>query len=226
MASFRSSRVLPRAVLAGAAAMACLGVLAVARSAHAQRYVVVYGPPPPPPPPRYYYAYPADDREPPYALNLGLDLEGAVPVGLPQFSDGNTLRGGTGIKLRLGEQIRLQGGLRLTPEGGYGYDHLFATDDIGNAYSWDVHRVFGGARLAFGRFLVPVVYAHVGYGWRSTGDPTVPQASGVAFDVGGALDLRVIPHLGFGAHVEYATIDAQPYTPQWVALGLHADLAF
>lgn len=225
MAFIRSSRIAHRAAVASAAAMTCLAVLVAARPAHAQRYVVVYGPPPPPPPPRYYYAY-SDDRDPPYALSLGLDLEGAVPVGLPQFSDGNTLRGGTGIKLRVGEQIRLQGGLRFTPEVGYGYDHLFASDDVGNAYAWDVHRAFGGARLAFGRFLVPVIYAHVGYGWRSTGDTTVPDASGIAFDAGGALDLHIVPHLGFGAHVEYATIDAQPYTPQWVALGLHADSVF
>jgi len=26
--------------------------------------------------------------------------------------------------------------------------------------------------------------------------------------------------------VEYAAIDAQPYTPKWLALGLHADVAF
>ena len=46
------------------------------------------------------------------------------------------------------------------------------------------------------------------------------------FDVGGALDLRVIPHVGLGAHIEYATIDAQPYTPEWIALGLHVDIIF
>jgi hypothetical protein len=26
--------------------------------------------------------------------------------------------------------------------------------------------------------------------------------------------------------VEYAAIDAEPYTPQWLAIGLHADVAF
>jgi hypothetical protein len=201
--------------------------------------VVVYtqAPPPPPPPPpyydqppppRYYYRrrYYYEEREPPTMLELGFDLEGAVPVNLPRFLDGNDVQGGGGIKVRVGEQIRLQGGLRFTPEGGYGYDHLFASDDAGNAYSWDMHRFFGGARLAFGRFLVPVIYAHLGYGWRRTGDPTVPEAGGLAFDVGGALDLRVVPHFGIGLHFEYATIDAEPYAPAWTAFGLHVDLLF
>jgi hypothetical protein len=54
----------------------------------------------------------------------------------------------------------------------------------------------------------------------------VNQEGGLAVDVGGAIDLRVVPHLGIGAHVEYATIDAQPYAPQWIATGLHADITF
>jgi len=186
---------------------------------------------PPPPPPRYYYRsrryrYYDEDPEPLYALDLGVDLEGAVPLNLPRFLDGNNVQGGGGIKVRIGEQVRLRGGLLFTPEAGFGYDHLFASDDAGNDYSWDMDRVFGGARLAFGRFLVPVIYAHLGYGWRRTGDPTVPEASGLAFDVGGALDLRVVPRLGMGVHIEYATIDAHPYAPSWLALGLHLDLLF
>jgi hypothetical protein len=198
-----------------------LFALSITREARAQRYYVTYGPPPPPGP-RYYYS----ERDPVYALALGVDFEGAIPVNVPQFLDGNNLEGGVGIKARIGEQIRLRYGMRITPEAGYGYDHLFAKDDIGDAYTWDMHRLFGGVRLAFGRILVPVIYAHVGYGWRTTGDPTVPTADGVAFDVGGALDLRVVPHFGIGVHAEYATIDAQPYAPEWVAIGMHADVTF
>jgi hypothetical protein len=197
---------------------------AISRPAQAQA-VYVYGPPPgpPPPPPRYYYyGY----REPPYALMLAVDVEGAVPLNVPQFSDGNTLNGGGGFKFRAGEQIRLRRWLRITPEIGYGYEHLFATDDVGDAYDWDLHRVFAGARLAFGQLVQPVVYAHLGYGWQITGDPDVQGASGFAFDVGGALDFHFIPHLGIGAHIEYASIDAQPYAIQWLALGGHADILF
>ena len=225
------------ASIAAGSAVAFFGVTGWSSASQADVVYVQTAPPPPdyyappPPPPRYYYRsrryrYYDEDPEPLYALDLGVDLEGAVPLNLPRFLDGNNVQGGGGIKVRIGEQVRLRGGLLFTPEAGFGYDHLFASDDAGNDYSWDMDRVFGGARLAFGRFLVPVIYAHLGYGWRRTGDPTVPEASGLAFDVGGALDLRVVPRLGMGVHIEYATIDAHPYAPSWLALGLHLDLLF
>jgi hypothetical protein len=222
--SLRSRPVRGALPVVGAAVIACLATLVLPCAALADRYYVYGPPPPPPPPPGYgYYYY---EREPAYALVLGADIEGVVPVNVPRFVDQNDLTGGGGFKLRIGEQVRLRGGLRITPELGYGYDHLFATDDVGDSYSWDMHRVFGGVRLSFGRFLVPVLYGHLGYGWRVTGDPSVPQEGGLALDLGAALDLRVIPHVGFGAHIEYASIDAQPYVPQWLAMGLHADLVF
>jgi hypothetical protein len=72
---------------------------------------------------------------------------------------------------------------------------------------------------------MPVIYAHLGYGWRFTGDPTVPQTGGLAFDVGCALDLRLAPRFTIGAHMEYVSIDAQPYVPEWLAFGAHLDIA-
>jgi hypothetical protein len=199
--------------------------------ARAQPGYAPYPPPPPPPPPppaTYYYreSRPAEPAESPSGLALGLDVEAAVPVNAPQLANGNTLGGGDGIKFRIGDQLRISPGFRFTPELGYGYDHLFATDTIGNAYSWDMNRMFFGARIAFGRFLVPSFYGHVGYGWRTTGDPSVQAADGVAFDLGGALDVRLFRMIQLGVHAEWATIDAQPYAPEWVAIGLHADLAF
>ncbi len=206
---------LPASLIACAAAT-------VSSTASAQR-VYVYGPAPAPPPPRYYYY---DDREPPYAFVLAADFEGAIPVNVPQFGDGNNLNGGAGFKIRGGEQIRLQGGLRFTPEVGYGFEHLFAQDDNGIEWDWDLHRVFAGARLSVGRFVVPVIYAHVGYGWQVSGDPNVQSNGGFSFDVGGALDLHVIPHFSVGAHIEYAEIDAQPDSFQWIALGVHGAILF
>jgi hypothetical protein len=158
-------------------------------------------------------------------LDFGFDGEGAAMIAPPRSVIGNTLTGGTGFKLRIGEQFHFVG-LRFTPEVGYGFQHLFATDDIGEAHDWETHRLFGGARLAFGHFVTPGFYAHAGYGWRNTGDPTVPQTGGLALDAGFALDFHVIHHFGFGAHAEYVTIDTEPYTPQWLALGLHGDLVF
>ncbi len=223
MLSMHSSRA--RSCLRGLAGLAfCLATIAASGSAWAQR-VYVYGPPPPPPPgPGYrYYEW---DRDPPYAFAVAFDLEGAFPVNVPRFLDGNDLNGGGGFKLRVGEQIRVRGGLRITPEVGYGYEHLFASDDVGDAYSWDVHRLFGGVRLGVGYFVVPSVYGHVGYGWRVTSDPTVPQQGGLTLDVGGALDFRIVPHLTLGLHLEYATLDDSSYGVQWVAAGGHAALLF
>lgn len=159
-------------------------------------------------------------------MALGFDLEGAIPVNAPTSPQNNEVKGGGGFKVRLGEQFRFTG-IRFTPEVLYGYDHLWANDDTGAAYGWDMNRVFAGARLSFGRILVPVVYAHLGYGWRQTGDASITGSNGgLGFDVGGALDLHVVPHLGVGVHVDYTNVETQVETPQWVALGLHADLVF
>jgi hypothetical protein len=182
-------------------------------------------PPPPPPPSPYYREYYGQPREPVSALAIGLDLEGAVPVNTPQLADGNNLTGGEGIKLRVGSQFRVAPGVRFTPEVGYGYDHLYASDNISNSYAWDLNRLFGGVRLAFGNILVPSVYAHVGYGWRTTGEPFVNEGNGIAIDLGGAIDIRLYRRLQFGIHGEWATIDAQPYAPEWVAIGAHIDVA-
>jgi len=165
------------------------------------------------------------DGAPRSSLDIAFDGEGAVPLMDRHFQSGNDLSGGGGFKIRVGDQFRFPR-FRFTPEVGYGFDHLFATDNANTAYDWDMHRLFAGARLGFGRFITPTVYAHLGYGWRDTGDPTVAEANGLAFDMGFALDFHIIPHVGFGGYVEYASIDAQPYTPEWLALGLHVDIAF
>ena len=65
-----------------------------------------------------------------------------------------------------------------------------------------------------------------GVNFCNTGDPIITDSSGVAFDVGGALDLRVLPGMTLGVHAEYATIDAQPYAPEWAAFGVHGALIF
>lgn len=104
--------------IAAAAGVTLLGVMGWSATSRADVVYVQPGPPPPPPPdyyapppppPRYYYrrryAYYYDEREPLYALDLGVDLEGAVPLDLPRFVDGNNVQGGGGIKVRLGEQI-------------------------------------------------------------------------------------------------------------------------
>ena len=158
-------------------------------------------------------------------LDLGAGAEGAAVVDAPHTASGNSLGGGTGFKVRIGSQFHVPL-VRLSPELAYGYEHFFAVDDTGTTFDWNTHRIMGGIRLGLGEIIVPTVYGHLGYGWRSTADPTVPGAGGLALDAGVALDLHLIPHLSFGPHIEYAMIDASPFVPQWLALGLHADLVF
>jgi hypothetical protein len=219
------------AALFAVSGLASIAALLVTGTAHADRVVVVEEESPRPVyyerrgPPEYERQDPDYYYEGRSSLDIAFDGEGAVPLMDRRFQSGNDLSGGGGFKLRVGDQIRFPR-LRFTPEIGYGYDHLFATDDANNAYAWNMHRLFAGARVGFGRVVVPTFYGHIGYGWRDTADPTVAQASGVAFDLGFALDFHVVPHFGFGGHIEYAAIDAQPYTPQWLAIGLHADVAF
>ncbi len=197
---------------AGATALAATSVLLFLGSRTARAETRVYE--------VVTYDRPAESR-----FDFGFDGDGAAMVSPPHTPLGNTLTGGTGFKLRFGDQIHLHG-LRFTPEGGYAYEHLFATDDTGTAHDWDTHRLFGGARIAFGYVVTPGFYAHLGYGWRNTGDPSVPQIGGLALDAGFALDFHVLHHFVFGGHAEYVTIDSQPYTPQWIALGLHGDVVF
>ena len=194
-------------------AVAGLSVWLAAPLAHADRYYVV--------------VREEDPYEPRSAFNLGFDLEGAAPLATPRFPSGNDLSGGGGFKVRFGDEIRLRR-VRVVPEGGYAYDHIFATDDLGNAYDWDMHRLFGGVRVMFGHIVTPGFYVHLGYGWRSTGDPSIPPSAGggLAFDAAFLLDVHITPHFALGGHIEYVTIDAQPYVPQWLAFGLHADITF
>jgi hypothetical protein len=160
----------------------------------------------------------------PAALDIAGDVEGSAVVATPHTAAGNSLGGGTGFKVRVGAQLHAPL-IRFTPEAVYGYQHLFANSDVGPAFDWNTNRVVGGVRLGLGEIIVPTIYGHVGYGWRTTGDATVADTGGVAADGGVALDLHVIPHLGFGAHAEYSVVDARPYVPQWLAFGLHADVA-
>jgi hypothetical protein len=156
---------------------------------------------------------------------IGLDGEAVVPLSAPT-GDRNSLDSGAGFKVRLGYQFHLPL-IRLTPEVGYGFDWFSGNGGGGSAYAWDVQRMFAGGRIGLGEIVVPSVYAHAGYGWRTTPDPGVPEGSGLAFDAGLALDLHLIPHVGLGAHAEYASIGTGGgKSPEWLAFGLHVEIDF
>jgi hypothetical protein len=157
------------------------------------------------------------------SLNLGFDAEGAADVAPPSVNQ-NSVETGSGFKVRVGAQLRRRF-LRIIPEGGFSYTHLFVTDAAGDSLGWNMERAFVGARIGFGEIVVPVIYGHVGYGWRDTTQGPVPAAGGFAGDAGLALDFHLIPHFGFGLHAEYVAVDATPFVPDWLAFGLHADAA-
>jgi hypothetical protein len=174
-----------------------------------------------------YYVEERGSRSYTTAFNFGFDVEGVADVSPPAINT-NSAEGGSGFKLRFGAQIHRRF-LRIIPEGGFSYTHLFVTDDAGESVGWNMERAFVGLRLGFGEVVVPMVYGHVGFGWRATtGGPLdpVPSSNGVTGDVGFALDFHVVRHFGFGLHIEYVAVDAAPDVPDWFAFGLHGDVAF
>jgi hypothetical protein len=163
------------------------------------------------------------------ALNLGLDLEGASDVTPPARTSSE---GGGGLKLRIGAEIR-RPYLRIIPEGGFSYTHLFVNDSAGNNEGWNLERLFVGVRIGFGEVVVPVIYGHIGYGWRATGQDNNsggfgfgPNTNGFTADGGVGLDFHLVRHFGFGFHAEYVTLQASPSVPDWLAFGAHADYRF
>jgi hypothetical protein len=163
-------------------------------------------------------------------LNLGLDLEGAAVAPTPTgYGD----QGGGGFKLRIGAEIR-RPWLRIIPEGGFGYTHLFVDDQGFNGGSgnegWNMERIFGGVRIGFGEVVVPILYAHIGYGWRlgadDVGSNPIANSGGLTADGGVGLDFHLIRHFGFGFHLEYDTVQTNVAVPDWVAFGAHLDVRF
>jgi hypothetical protein len=174
-----------------------------------------------------YYVEERGSRGYSTAFNLGFDVEGAADFTPPNVNS-NSVEGGSGFKLRFGAQFHRRF-LRIIPEGGFSYTHLFVTDEAGESVGWNMERAFAGVRIGFGEVVVPLVYGHLGYGWRGTSggvlDP-IPTASGLTADAGFALDFHVIRHFGFGFHIEYVAVEATPFVPDWIALGLHGDVVF
>ena len=154
-----------------------------------------------------------------HAQTVGVDLDGMTPVG----SSPGYARTGEGASVRIGYRFGLPL-VSLTPEIGYGYMHLGAA---GNNPDIDVNRLFIGARLGFGEILVPSVYAHFGYGFVGTTNTPLNPDNGVTVDAGVALDLRIVPHFGFGIHGGYATVaSSTPGSVDWINYGVQADLSF
>jgi hypothetical protein len=78
-------------------------------------------------------------------------------------------------------------------------------------------RVLGGGRFGLGAMVQPQIFGHAGVGWLGSG------VDGPTFDVGFALDFKLIPILRFGAQVGYnvVTIRSADTATKWIDYGVH-----
>jgi hypothetical protein len=113
--------------------------------------------------------------------------------------------------------------LELTPEFGASY-HDF--DGAPNASAWNL---MAGGRFGIDLLIQPSIYAHAGLGHFGYDLPEreVSQTS-LAYDVGVALDLTLLPVIDFGAHATLAGIagddNVDPFS--WLAIGGHIAFSF
>jgi hypothetical protein len=167
---------------------------------------------------------------------LGGDFDVGMPIGqtTPSF-----FATGAGFDLRLGYRFRIPyQPLWIIPEVALGYMDLAA----------HVVRARPGVRVAFGRFVVPFVYGHLGWGFVSydplgAGDPrgtAFVGSNGLAFDAGAGVDFAVLRRLSVGAHLGYAMVGVTgpapvpptvlptglPTSAKWIDLGLGATFTF
>jgi len=167
-------------------------------------------------------------------FDLGLDGD-ANALLAPSPNNNNLSTMGGGFKLRFGDHFRLPGAINLTPEVGYAFDHVFpgSQANLANGVPENMNRIFAGLRLGFGVSVVPTLYAHAGYGFRTVSDPGtgvggnagIAGANGLALDTGVAIEFRIAPHLQLGPHAEFVYIDV-PNAPEWLTFGGHLDFIF
>jgi len=162
-------------------------------------------------------------------FDLGIDGD-ATALLAPSPVQNNLSTMGSGFKIRFADHFRTRNAVNLAPEVGYAFDHVFAAN---SGVPENMNRIFAGLRLGFGVNVVPTLYAHVGYGFRSVSATTpagtttagIVGDSGLAVDTGVAVEFRVAEHLSLGPHAEFVYIDV-PNAPQWLAFGGHLDFIF
>ena len=183
---------------------------------------------------------PAPPRE------LGAHLDADLDLGVPKGFDESRLSFGAGG--RLGWRFDL-GPVWLQPEAGGQYTVFTRPESAIPCalckYFLTEHpvRVFGGLRLGGAGLIAgviePALFGHAGYGWDTSGLPSVVtpdgrltahvvDRKGPAFDVGFALDVRLVRHFRFGLHAAYnVVVPAAESTDgvRWLTYGLHLGAA-
>lgn len=97
----------------------------------------------------------------------------------------------------------------------------------------DAARFLGGVRLGgsglISGVIEPSIFGHAGYGWLLSFES---ELTGPAFDVGFALDVKVVRYFRFGAHGAYnvlaptSGVDGPIPAEKWISVGLHLGVAF
>jgi hypothetical protein len=137
---------------------------------------------------------------------LSLDLGAAFPEG---SGNGDGWGGG----LRFGHEWNLAI-ISLTPELAFHY-HDFSGANDASTFAF-----LGGGRVAIGFVIEPSVFAHAGVGHV---DGNAISHTSLAYDLGAALDLTVLPVIDFGPHVMLSGIAGENGTEafSWVEVGGH-----
>jgi hypothetical protein len=140
----------------------------------------------------------------------------AIDVGAT-FPAGASNHGGFGVGARFGHEYKLTL-LELTPELGLAYH------DFGGPADATAIAGFAGGRFGVNLGLEPLVFAHAGVGHFSS---VSRSNTSLAYDVGGALDLTILPVVSFGAHAMVAGIAGTSSVNglSWVELGGHVSFS-
>jgi hypothetical protein len=173
----------------------------------------------------------ADPRPARADIAIGGDFDVGLPV--VQSTAVPYLSTGAGFDFRLGYRFRIPYQLLwITPELAAGYIDLDA----------NIVRIRPGVRVAFGRFVIPYAYTHLGWGWASydplgtsdrQGKASFLSAGGLTFDAGAGVDFAVLRRLSVGAHLGYNVVDVGQvdathldWRAKWISIGLDATFHF
>lgn len=150
---------------------------------------------------------------------LALDLDYARPI------KATGIDSGFGGAVRFGYQFHVPM-LAFTPELALAY-HKF-----GGAFDPSILRGMVGARLGIGELIRPGVFAHYGYGhmafFNTSGGAGDPSRSAASYDIGGFLDLTVLPIIDLGVHGAYNAFSAGDGagTFKYATVGAHLAITF
>jgi hypothetical protein len=155
----------------------------------------------------------------PSSARAAVAIAAELEVDAPSDTD---LDPAAAFAVRLGWQLHLPL-LVFTPE--VGYHHATFGDEL------TLDRGFAGVRLGLGEVFRIGAFGHVGVGhaaFHSAGGAGEEEGiTDVAVDVGGFLDLTLLPLLDVGVHAGYGRMRADDRDKlEWVPVGVHLALIF